>query len=57
MVGAHRVKAQRVQNGRFEKKVLEGVIRDTGNVYTSVDKGVRGYFLRIVVCSHMNINS
>ena len=39
------------------KKVLEWVIRDTGDVYTSDDKGDRGYFLRIVVCSQMNINS
>ena len=39
------------------QKVLEGVIRDTGDLYTSFDKGDRGYFFRIVVCSQMNINS
>ena len=39
------------------QKVLEGVIRDTGDFQTSFDKGDRAHFFRIIVCSQMHINS
>ena len=39
------------------QEVLEGVIRDRDDFWTSFDKGDRGHFFRIVVCSQMRINS
>ena len=39
------------------QKCFEGIIRNTGDFQTSFDKGDRGYFFRIVVCSQMNLNN